>query len=87
MVARLNDTMRIQRVISDVVSTYVIDILILLITMVMIFIYSTVAGIISSCSYSLVFPSGSQMEQAGNKSQQDLMAGYALNESNFINTL
>ena len=34
MVARLNDTMRIQRVISDVVSTYVIDVLILLMTMV-----------------------------------------------------
>ena len=87
MVARLNDTMRIQRVISDVVSTYVIDILILLITMVMIFIYSSVAGIISTMAIPLFFLMVYRWNKPVIKSQQDLMAGYALNESNFINTL
>jgi ATP-binding cassette subfamily B protein len=87
MVARLNDTMRIQRVISDVVSTYVIDILILLITMVMIFIYSSVAGIISTVAIPLFFLMVYRWNKPVIKSQQDLMDGYALNESNFINTL
>ena len=87
MVARLNDTMRIQRVISDVVSTYVIDILIVLITMVMIFIYSSVAGIISTIAIPLFFLLVFRWNKPIIRSQQDLMAGYALNESNFINTL
>ena len=87
MVARLNDTMRIQRVISDVVSTYIIDILILLVTMVMIFIYSTVAGLISAVSIPLFYLLVYRWNKPVLKSQQELMAGYALNESNFINTL
>lgn len=87
MVARLNDTMRIQRVISDVVSTYVIDVLILLVTMVMIFIYSTIAGIISAVSIPLFYLLVYRWNKPVIKSQQELMAGYALNESNFINTL
>lgn len=87
MVARLNDTMRIQRVISDVVSTYVIDILIVLITMVMIFIYSTVAGIISTITIPSFFLLVHRWNKPVIKSQQELMASYALNESNFINTL
>ncbi|MCK7540992.1 MAG: ABC transporter transmembrane domain-containing protein [Marinilabiliales bacterium] len=87
MVARLNDTMRIQRVISDIVSTYIIDILILLITVVMIFIYSTVAGVLSLVAIPLFFLLVYRWNNPIIKSQQDLMAGYALNESNFINTL
>lgn len=87
MVARLNDTMRIQRVISDVVSTYVIDILIVLITLVMIFIYSTAAGVISLIAIPLFFLLVYRWNKPIIRSQQDLMAGYALNESNFINTL
>lgn len=46
-VARLNDTMRIQRVISEIVSTYIIDVLVLIITITILFYYSGVAGIIS----------------------------------------
>lgn len=87
MVARLNDTMRIQRVISDVVSTYVIDFLIVIITMVMIFIYSSVAGVISTIAIPLFFLLVYSWNKTVIKSQQDLMAGYAMNESNFINTL
>ncbi|MFZ2285862.1 MAG: peptidase domain-containing ABC transporter [Bacteroidales bacterium] len=87
MVARLNDTMRIQRVISDVVSTYVIDILIVLITVVMTFVYSTVAGLISVIALPLFFLLVHRWNKPVIKSQQDLMVGYALNESNFINTL
>ena len=55
MVARLNDTLRIQRVISEVVSVYVIDCLIVLIMLVMIWSYSRVAGLISSAAVPMFF--------------------------------
>jgi ATP-binding cassette, subfamily C, bacteriocin exporter len=87
MVARLNDTMRIQHVISDIVSIYLIDILIVLIMLVMIFRYSLVSGFISLLSMPLLFLLVFRWNKPIITSQHDLMAGYALNESNFINTL
>ena len=87
MVARLNDTLRIQRVISEVVSVYVIDFMIVLITMIMIYSYSWVAGIISTVAVPLFFLLVYRWNNPVIRSQQDLMAGYAHNESNFINTL
>jgi ATP-binding cassette subfamily B protein len=87
LVARLNDTLRIQRVISEVVSVYVIDCMIVLITMIMIFSYSWVAGVISTVSVPLFFLLVYRWNNPVIRSQQDLMSRYALNESNFINTL
>ncbi len=46
-VARLNDTMRIQRVIADIVGVYIIDILVLVSTLVMIYNYSVISAILS----------------------------------------
>jgi ABC-type bacteriocin/lantibiotic exporter with double-glycine peptidase domain len=87
MVARLNDTMRIQRVISDIASTYIIDILVVLIMLVMIFRYSLVSGFISLLSMPIFFLLVCRWNTPIITSQHALMAGYALNESNFINTL
>ncbi len=87
MVARLNDTMRIQRVISDIASTYIIDILILIITFGMVFWYSVMAGLISLLVLPLLFLLVYRWNKKIIGSQHDLMAGYALNEGNFINTL
>ena len=53
----------------------------------MIFMYSTVAGFISLIAIPLFFLLVYRWNKPVIKSQQDLMAGYALNESNFINTL
>ena len=87
MVARLNDTLRIQRVISEVVSVYVIDCIIVLITLIIIYSYSWVAGVISTLAVPIFFLMVYRWNNPVIRSQQDLMAGYALNESNFINTL
>ena len=46
-VARLNDTMRIQKVISDIIGVYAIDILILIIIITVLFFYSLVSAILS----------------------------------------
>ena len=87
LVARLNDTMRIQRVISDIVSTYIIDVLILLITLVMIFGYSIPSGLISLMVLPIFFMLVFRWNKRIIASQRGLMAGYALNEGNFISTL
>jgi ATP-binding cassette, subfamily C, bacteriocin exporter len=86
-VARLNDTMRIQRVISEVIGTYLIDILILIITIIVIFLYSKVSAILSIICLPGIYLIVSRSNKKIISSQHSLMAGYALSESNFINSL
>lgn len=87
LVARLNDTMRIQRVISDIAGVYIIDLLILIVTMVIIFIYSVPAGIISLVTLPLFFFMVYRRNKTIINSQHEVMAGYALSEGNYINSL
>ena len=86
-VARLNDTMRIQRVIAEIAGVYIIDILILLVTIIALFFYSRIAAIISlflmPLFYLLVFRWDKRIISA----QHDVMTGYALSDSNFIDSL
>ena len=86
-VARLNDTIRIQRVIAEIVGVYIIDVLILCITIIMLFYYSVMASILSLIClpvfYYIVFGWNKKIISA----QHSVMAGYASSESNFINSL
>ena len=66
---------------------YIIDILVVLIMLVMIFRYSSVSGFISLLSMPLFFLLIYRWNNPIITSQHGLMAGYAFNESNFINTL
>jgi ATP-binding cassette subfamily B protein len=86
-VARLNDTMRIQRVIADVVSVYIIDILIICITTGMLFYYSVTVGVLSLISLPLIYLMVYSWNDRIISSQKDVMAGYAMNESNFIDSI
>ena len=86
-VARMNDTTRIQRVIADIIGTYIIDILILSITIVVLFYYSTTSGVLSLICLPLVYLIVSRWNKKIISSQHSVMAGYALSESNFINSL
>ena len=87
LVARFNDTMRIQRVISDIAGVYIIDLIILIVTMVVVFIYSMPAGIISLVTLPLFFLMVYRWNKRIINSQHDVMAGYALSEGNYINSL
>ncbi len=87
LVARLNDTMRIQRVISDLISIYFIDFVVLIVTAVLIFVYSVAAGVISLIAIPLIYSLVYRWNKKIISSQNELMTGYALNESNFINSL
>jgi ATP-binding cassette, subfamily C, bacteriocin exporter len=86
-VARLNDTLRIQRIVSDIASVYVIDSLILLFTMFLVFSYSNTVALITLVSLPLIFIIVSRENKTIISLQYDTMAGYAMNESNFINSL
>jgi ATP-binding cassette, subfamily C, bacteriocin exporter len=86
-VARLNDTLRIQRVIAEIVGVYIIDFLILIITIVALFYYSSTSGFLSliflPVFYFFVYKWNKKIINA----QHSVMSGYALSESNFINSL
>ncbi len=86
-VARLNDTMRIQRVIADLVSVYIIDLLVIIITTIILFYYSWIVGAISVICLPLFYFLVSRWNKRIISSQRNLMEGYALNESNFIDSI
>lgn len=86
-VARLNDTMRIQRVIADIIGIYIIDVLILCITVIMLYYYSAVSAIISLICLPVFYMLVKRWNKKIILAQHSLMSGYALNESNFINSL
>lgn len=86
-VARLNDTMRIQRVIADIVSVYIIDILVIFITVGILFYYSIPAGVLSLISLPLIYFMVYRWNDRIISSQKNLMSGYAMNESNFIDSI
>ena len=86
-VARLNDTMRIQRVIAEIAGVYIIDALILVITIITLFFYSEIVAIISVICLPLFYMIVYRWNNRIISSQHDLMAGYALSDSNFIDSL
>jgi ATP-binding cassette, subfamily C, bacteriocin exporter len=86
-VARLNDTMRIQKVVAEIIGIYLIDVLIIAATICTLFFYSAGAGIISLISLPVFYVIVSSQNKKLKSLQNSLMAGYALSESNFIDSL
>lgn len=87
LVARLNDTMRIQKVIAEIVSIYIIDLLVLGITFCILFYYSIFAGLISIVFLPVLYFLVHTWNKKIISTQHELMAGYAVSESNFIDTI
>lgn len=87
LVARLNDTQRIQRVISLIVSSSIIDVLVTIVSMTFLFYYSLQTGFIAIISlpiyFLLVYSFNSRIVFA----QKEVMQGYALSESNYITSM
>lgn len=85
--ARLNDTSRIQRVLSQLAGTIVIDVLVSVVSTVFVFTYSWKIGgaclIALPFFYTLIYLHNGRI-QAG---ESDIMSTYALAEANYISTL
>ncbi len=87
LVARLNDTGRIQRVISQVAGNVIIDGLMAITSLTFLYAYSWQAGVIASVSlpiyFLLIYRFNAQIITA----QKEVMGDYAHSESNFISTI
>jgi ATP-binding cassette subfamily B protein len=87
LVARLNDTQRVQRVIKMLASSLVIDVLVSIISLVFLFAYSWKIGLIALLSVPLYFYIIYRSNKKIINSQKEVMQSYAFNESNYINTI
>ncbi|MFC2532745.1 MAG: peptidase domain-containing ABC transporter [Capnocytophaga ochracea] len=86
LVARLNDTQRIQRVIKMLVSATFIDILVVFITSAFLFYYSWQVGIFTLLSIPIYFFIIHKNNAKIVALQREVMQSYALVESHYINT-
>ena len=87
LVARLNDTQRVQRVIKMLASSLVIDVLVSIISMVFLFMYSWKIGLIALLSVPLYFYIIYRSNKKIINAQKEAMQSYAFNESNYINSI
>ncbi|MBK5210267.1 MAG: peptidase domain-containing ABC transporter [Flavobacteriaceae bacterium] len=87
LVARLNDTNRIQRVIKLIANNFIIDILVVLISFGYLFVYSWQTGVIAILSLPIYFVLIFRFNKRIISAQKEVMQGYALSESNYITSM
>jgi ABC-type bacteriocin/lantibiotic exporter with double-glycine peptidase domain len=87
LTARLNDTSRIQRVISQLAGNVIIDILIVIVSSIFIFLYSWQIGLFSVIFIPLFFLLVYQNVSQISAGQRSIMSSYAQTEANYISTL
>lgn len=87
LVARLNDTQRIQRVIKQLASSLIIDVLVAIISTVFLFMYSWQIGLICLVSLPIYFGIIYKSNKAIIKAQKEVMQSYAFTESNYISSM
>ena len=87
LTARLNDTSRIQRVITQSAGNFIIDILVTITSTSFLFIYSWQSGLIAVVSFPIYFFIIYRYNSKIIDSQQKVMSAYAQSESNYISTV
>ncbi|MBN1251323.1 MAG: peptidase domain-containing ABC transporter [Bacteroidales bacterium] len=87
LVARLNDTTRIQRVITQISGNFIIDLLVSFTSIAFLFIYSWQTGVIASLSLPVYFLLVYSFNKKIIDAQKSVMQNYAHSESNYISTM
>lgn len=87
LIARLNDTQRIQSVIKMLASNLIIDVLVAIISIIFLFLYSWQVAVISLVSLPIYFYIIYRSNAKIINSQRKVMQGYALNESNYVSSM
>lgn len=87
LVARLNDTQRVQRVISQIVGSVVINALVTIVSLGFLFYYSWQTGLIASISLPFYFVLIYSFNKRIINAQKEVMQGYAFSESNYITSM
>ena len=87
LVARLNDTQRVQRVISQIIGNVTINLLVTIVSLGFLFYYSWQTGLIASISLPFYFLLIYSFNKRIINAQKEVMQGYAYNESNYITSM
>lgn len=87
LVARLNDTQRVQRVIKQIVGNVVINALVTIVSLGFLFYYSWQTGLIASISLPFYFVLIYSFNKRIINAQKEVMQGYAFSESNYITSM
>ena len=87
LVARLNDTQRVQRVIKQIVGNVVINALVTIVSLGFLFYYSWQTGLIASISLPFYFILIYSFNKRIINAQKEVMQGYAFSESNYITSM
>ncbi|WP_047790324.1 peptidase domain-containing ABC transporter [Tenacibaculum mesophilum] len=87
MVARMNDTSRIQKTISKIIGSIVIDILLTIVVSIAIFSYNQTLGFITLLWIPTLTIVVVVFNPKIKKQQKEVMQSYARNESNYIDTI
>ncbi|WP_169739255.1 peptidase domain-containing ABC transporter [Dyadobacter crusticola] len=87
LTARLNDTQKIQGAITRIAGSVLTDVFVLISSTVFVFIYSWQIGLFCLVSIPLFFLLVNRSSQRIQNAQRNIMASYALAESNYISTL
>ncbi|WP_335973234.1 peptidase domain-containing ABC transporter [Gaetbulibacter jejuensis] len=87
LVARLNDTQRVQRVISQIVGNVVINALVTIVSLGFLFYYSWQTGLIAFVSLPFYFVLVYSFNKRIINTQKEVMQGYAYSESNYITSM
>ncbi len=87
LTARLHDTNRIQRVVSQIAGNTLLDAIVVVVTLVFVFSYSQTSGFITllvlPVFFILIYSKNKKIAEA----QHSTMVGYAMAEGHFISTL
>ena len=87
LVARLNDTQRVQRVVTAVASSVVIDVLTVVASCVFLFYYSWQTGLIVLATLPVYFILLRLFNRRIIQAQHSVMQSYAQSESNYVTTM
>jgi len=87
IVARMNDTARIQRVISQLAGQVLVDVLVVIVSVGFLFFYSWQIALGLIVCMPVYFIIIYRFHRPIGERQRQVMVHYALNESNFINTV
>jgi ABC-type bacteriocin/lantibiotic exporter with double-glycine peptidase domain len=87
LIARMNDTRRIQSVLSIASGVMVIDVLLIVVSMVIVFTYSQIIGFIILSVLPIYLCILIWFNKPVVSKQREVMNGYAMAESNFVDTI
>lgn len=87
LIARMNDTRRIQNSISIITGTLIVDVLLIIVSTILIFSYSLFLGIVVIACFPLYFWIVYHFNKKIVYAQQNVMKSFALTESHYIDSI